>query len=290
MKSLYKSFLICCLSYPLLCHGSIQKSRDIRSNQVKPIPAYLTLVQKSTHALQTKNKQALHEAATLARSVTLSPKDSLEILAQKISSLSLFYRASLSQNTLTKIIKGATLGFSKHPHSSTDYLALAQLGFTVYGITGQRAWLGRAVSASRKAVVLPSDSYSLKTFAHTIWHQSYHYTGLELFKQKAEKLKKIQPSVIQKNLQPQPLHVTIVGAKEDEAAQALYQMALSYPVVSYILSWWDPSEGPHIHKKQKYPKLKKAAVFVCTDRLCSLPLFDPNTLHKRIDQIVNQKI
>ncbi|HXL22028.1 MAG TPA: hypothetical protein VOA78_06160, partial [Candidatus Dormibacteraeota bacterium] len=82
-----------------------------------------------------------------------------------------------------------------------------------------------------------------------------------------------------------PLHLTIVGHKDDPAAQALFQSALHYPANYKRLEWWDTREGKLPNPDVQYPELSKAAAFVCTSRVCSAPIFNPTDLAARVDKI-----
>ncbi len=82
-----------------------------------------------------------------------------------------------------------------------------------------------------------------------------------------------------------PLHLTIVGHKDDPAAQALFQAALRYPVAYKRLEWWDTREGRLPNPDVQYPELRQAAAFICTSRTCSPPIFQPELLAARIDKV-----
>ncbi len=82
-----------------------------------------------------------------------------------------------------------------------------------------------------------------------------------------------------------PLHLTIVGHKDDSAAQALFQAALRYPVAYKRLEWWDTREGRLPNPDVQYPELQKAAAFICTSRTCSPPIFAPDALAARVDKL-----
>ena len=79
--------------------------------------------------------------------------------------------------------------------------------------------------------------------------------------------------LIARELAEDPAHLTVVGAKSDPAAQALYRAARARPGVYRRLDWWDAAEGPLPNPDVRYPQFDRAAVFVCADRTCSLPLF-----------------
>ena len=84
-----------------------------------------------------------------------------------------------------------------------------------------------------------------------------------------------------------PLHLTVVGPKDDPAAQALFQSALRYPASYKRLEWWDVREGVLPNPDVQYPRLKTAAAFVCTQRVCSPPIFKPEDLQAKIDKLSN---
>ena len=71
-----------------------------------------------------------------------------------------------------------------------------------------------------------------------------------------------------------PIHITVVGNKEDPAAQALHSEALRYPTDYLQVDWWDPKEGPLPNRQIQYPQLGQAAAFACTGSACSTPIFD----------------
>lgn len=72
-----------------------------------------------------------------------------------------------------------------------------------------------------------------------------------------------------------PLHLTVVGDKRDPAAAALYAACLRVAGSYKRLDWWDRSEGPLPNPDVAYPPVKTAAAFVCTEQRCSLPIRKP---------------
>src|ERR1041384_182696 len=54
-----------------------------------------------------------------------------------------------------------------------------------------------------------------------------------------------------------PLHITIVGAKDDAAAVALFQSAIRYPAVYRRVEWWDRREGNMPNPDVRYPQLSR---------------------------------
>jgi uncharacterized protein len=84
-----------------------------------------------------------------------------------------------------------------------------------------------------------------------------------------------------------PLHLTVVGRKDDPAAQALFQSALRYPSGYKRLEWWDVREGALPNPDVQYPQLKTAAAFICTQRACSPPIFKPEDISAKVDKLSN---
>jgi len=87
----------------------------------------------------------------------------------------------------------------------------------------------------------------------------------------------------------EPLHLTVVGHKDDPAAQNLFQAALRYPSDYKRLEWWDVREGRLPNPDVQYPELKQAAAFICASRTCSPPIFDPDKLPGRVDKLLSQR-
>ncbi|MBK8067986.1 MAG: thioredoxin domain-containing protein [Rhodanobacteraceae bacterium] len=72
-----------------------------------------------------------------------------------------------------------------------------------------------------------------------------------------------------------PLHLTVVGPKDDPLAQALYRAVLAQAGAYKRVDWWDKREGPLSNPDVSYPTLKRAAAFVCNERQCSVPIHTP---------------
>jgi uncharacterized protein YyaL (SSP411 family) len=72
----------------------------------------------------------------------------------------------------------------------------------------------------------------------------------------------------------EPAHVTIVGAKDDPAAQALYAAARAYPTRYLRIEWLDRREGTLPNADVDYPDLPQAAAFACANGACSVPVHE----------------
>jgi uncharacterized protein YyaL (SSP411 family) len=79
-----------------------------------------------------------------------------------------------------------------------------------------------------------------------------------------------------------PLHVTIVGDKDDPAAVALFVAALKAPGTYKRLEWYDPREGALPNADVEYPVLKAPAAFVCKGNTCSSPISSVEALNQKL--------
>ena len=79
-----------------------------------------------------------------------------------------------------------------------------------------------------------------------------------------------------------PQHVTVVGAKSDPQAAALFATARQSPRAFKRVEWWDRNEGPLRNADTPLPELTQAAAFLCADGACSAPIDDPVILLKKL--------
>jgi uncharacterized protein YyaL (SSP411 family) len=83
----------------------------------------------------------------------------------------------------------------------------------------------------------------------------------------------------------EPAHVTIVGAKDDPAAQALYAAARQYPTRYLRIEWFDRREGPLPAPDIEYPEMAEAAAFACANGACSVPVFSPDQVARIVAKV-----
>jgi uncharacterized protein len=83
-----------------------------------------------------------------------------------------------------------------------------------------------------------------------------------------------------------PLHLTVVGHKDDPAARALFLAALQYPSFYKRLEWWDPREGKLPNPDVQYPAVQRAAAYVCTERTCSAPISKADEVAARVSRVL----
>ncbi len=87
-------------------------------------------------------------------------------------------------------------------------------------------------------------------------------------------------------LRSEPVHVTIVGPKDDPRSAALYASALAYPLADKRAEWWDKREGKLVNPDVDYPDYPDGpAAFACTRNFCSLPVTDPAAIPAQLDRL-----
>lgn len=205
-----------------------------------------------------------------------------------------------------------------------DNLAMGRAFLALYGATGDRTWLqrteqalqfidarfrhqsggkdaaGYATAASTPQTVIkpqPQIDENIALARYAVLVQ--HYTGNPAYRAIAERVMRYlaTPAIatsrlteagillVDHELANDPTHITIVGHKDDPAAQALFREAIRYEGAYKRVEWWDKREGKLPNPDVQYPTLKRAAAFVCSNQRCSLPVFTPKGLHTLIDQI-----
>jgi uncharacterized protein YyaL (SSP411 family) len=194
---------------------------------------------------------------------------------------------------------------------------------SLYGATADRHWLARAIAAMafidanfKDATGAGFDSSKAPTDKAYATHPERdenvavaraanllsQFTGNAADKKIAEqamryvaadpivyRLPAASPLLADWELSTAPLHLTVVGARADAKSKQLFQQALQYPASYKRLEWWDPAEGPAgrlPNPDVQYPPLRSPAAFVCTNRTCSPPIYDPEKLQARIDKLL----
>jgi hypothetical protein len=87
----------------------------------------------------------------------------------------------------------------------------------------------------------------------------------------------------------EPVHITIVGHKDDPRSLALHEAARAFPALYKRIDWWDKREGDLPNPDVQYPELDQPAAFACSDRICSLPVFVPNELAETVARMLVHK-
>jgi len=187
------------------------------------------------------------------------------------------------------------------------YMACSLL--TLYQVTGDRRWLQRAEEAahfaeehfkSKVGYVAVAKALSAKlapkpqadenvAFAR-LTNLLHHYTSNAADRERAQHAMNYLavPAVANRRgfqvggilladreLNAPPLHITVVGKKDDPVARQLFLAAIAQPATYKRVEWWDQREGGLPNPDVQYPEVEKAAAFICTDRRCSAPIVDP---------------
>jgi uncharacterized protein len=215
-------------------------------------------------------------------------------------------------------------GFAHGEHDNggpflADTLATGQAMLDLYGATGDRAWLTQAADSGAFVIAHFSDKDDGGFFAA----EPHAGEALKPYKQVYENLAAVRflnllfnyshqdkfrdisldairsvssrEEVKQYTFNPAflladdetkkpPLHLTVVGRKDDPAAKALFKAILATPPLYKQTEWLDPREGKLPGSDIEYPDLPQAAAFVCTNNLCSPPVFSPQALANELAQ------
>jgi uncharacterized protein YyaL (SSP411 family) len=186
---------------------------------------------------------------------------------------------------------------------------MGQAFLALHRSTGDRRWLRHAADAGAALaadfldpdggfMVRRPESSARGVFARPVRHVDdnvaaarffsllYHYTGDVDHRHRSDHAMTYLAAVADpdfpeaailladRDARREPVHVAVVGGKDDPAAQELFAEARRYPGSLYRLEWWDRREGPLANADVDYPDLGTAAAFGCFDGVCSLPVYD----------------
>jgi uncharacterized protein len=200
-----------------------------------------------------------------------------------------------------------------------DNIAMARALLALYGATGDRQWLAHAQSAMNfmgnnfrdargggfltaktptDRAYTPRPQRDENVLVARTANLLFHYTGGQQYQELARQAMRYLAAEPVVNYRPAssalladldlagaPLHITIVGRKDDPLARSLFQAALRYPSGYKRLEWWDAREGALPNPDVQYPELKRAAAFVCTNTTCSRPIYAPAELPAQVDKL-----
>ncbi len=202
-----------------------------------------------------------------------------------------------------------------------DTLAMGRAFLSLYRVTGERKWLSRAelaanfidahfksgqqgftsAEAGQRKVAVPEplldENVMLARFTH--------YTGDKKYMAMADRAMTYlsQPAVARKRkvfvggvlladkeLHAVPAHLTVVGAKSNADAAALFRSAIALPRTYARVEWWDNKEVPLPNTEVDLPQLGKAAAFFCSAGRCSAPAYDPQALSRLLSINTRQSV
>ena len=195
-----------------------------------------------------------------------------------------------------------------------DTLCMGRAFLALYACTGDRAWLQKAaravdfisanfgtdlgyITSARLSALKPQaqldENIGLVRLANLLWN----YTGNAEYKKVAERAMRfiVTPGatdhrgylvagvlLADHEISSSPLHITVVGRKDDPKAHELFAAAIRQPRTYKRIEWLDEREGALPNTDVEYPTLKNAAAFLCTDQACSAPVFAVDDLLARI--------
>ena len=197
-----------------------------------------------------------------------------------------------------------------------DTLAMARAFLALYTVTAERPWLARAQAAAvfidekfradigfRTAASAAGAQLAPKPQVdENIWlvrcaAQLHQHTGDERFHALAGHALRYlaAPAVVasqgfgtsgillaRQAFATEPAHVTVVGAKDDPAARALFAAALRGLPPAARLEWLDAREGPLPRTDVAFPPLAQPAAFLCANGRCSPPVRTPEQLARKL--------
>ena len=204
-----------------------------------------------------------------------------------------------------------------------DNLAMTQALLALYRSTGERSWLTHATDTlnfidqtlrhadagfiaapplkqSRgvfnEAVRLPDENAELARVAN----MANRYTGNPRYRKLALHSMKylaavaaagdevLLPDILlaDRELSTAPIHIAIVGSKQDTAAQSLHTAALRYPADYMQIDWLDRAEGELPNRDIQYPETKRAAAFACADGACSSPVYEADEIEPAVRKLM----
>jgi uncharacterized protein len=197
-----------------------------------------------------------------------------------------------------------------------DTLSMGRAFLTLYTCTGDRSWLQKAsgsldfiskhFSTDLGYITSPNigaiksrpqldENVGLARLACLLWH----FTGNADYKIVTEKAMRFVATpaatedrgylvagvlLADDELGSTPLHITIVGHKDDPNAQVLFRAAIRQPNTFKRIEWFDEREGALPNPDVAYPTLARAAAFFCTDQACSAPVFAVDDLVAEISK------
>jgi len=203
-----------------------------------------------------------------------------------------------------------------------DTLAMGRAFLQLYAVTGDRAWLAQAREAAdfitghfraapagwatadltngARPVPQPEfdENVALARFANLL----ARFTGDSAYRTMASDALRwlVAPEVVrargfsigglllaEHEFSTDPLHIAVIGHKDDPSARQLFSAALRAPDSYKLIEWWDRREGPAPRGEDIYPELPRATAFICTNGACSSPVADGPALSARLKKILS---
>lgn len=200
-----------------------------------------------------------------------------------------------------------------------DSLWMARALLALHQLTGERHWLARAAAAAEfmdarfrapgggytgtgagADLLTPIADLDENIQAARLFALLAHYTGRPAHRAAAEHAMRwlAQETVARtpfeqagilladRALARDPAHLTVVGARGDATARALFEAAGRTAGTHLRLEWWDRAEGPLPNTDVQYPVFGRSAGYVCSAGRCSAPSFTPADYRRQIERLL----
>lgn len=223
-----------------------------------------------------------------------------------------------------------TRGLMRHAASTdrtshlADSLLMARAGLRLYELTAEPAYLTKTVELAGAVDQLfrideggfmssepvpgvplpPKADLAENIVAARFFNRLAQYSGDQRHRLAAEQAMKFLSAhaqtqrdfqeigilLAEQELRADAPHLTVVGAKQEPAALALFQAALQSVPLSYRrIEWWDPEQGPLPNHDVAFPELERAAGFVCAQGRCSRPSTTVEAYQRQIKRLVGSQ-
>jgi hypothetical protein len=203
----------------------------------------------------------------------------------------------------------------------SDHIFFGQALLEAFSTTGQSRFLQNAEALAEVSRQLLQDSVNGGFFDHpraaatlgllklptkpatenfqaALWYLNlYHVTGNQVYRSIAEKT--LQSMVTSRQPLPIalaglaidqwfriPVHIAVVGTPDDPRTKALLLETRRLYCPAKIVRGYDPQEGQPKWGDIVFPYDGRPVAFVCTDRMCSAPVFQEEAMKEGIDEML----
>ena len=83
-----------------------------------------------------------------------------------------------------------------------------------------------------------------------------------------------------------PVHIAVIGLPEDEKAKALFTEAERLYCPRKLIKKFNPKNGKMNWGGITFPSDGKPAAFLCTDHMCLAPVYQPEKMKNRLDELL----
>lgn len=230
----------------------------------------------------------LEAARSISAWLAKNPPTTKYDVALTIRALAALHDASGDEAALGRALKLAEAIKLSDDSDEAELVASGRARLALYRSTADRVWLTLATSYLRSAQMRLRDSPESASFARFVRFANLmsQYTGdpdplkiaglLLKFTLSNSDQPRAEWIAADLELSTYPLHMTVVGPKQDAAARTLFLAALKAPEIYSRIEWWDPAEGPLPNPDIPLPQTGRPAAYSCSNGICSLPLHDPS--------------